>query len=244
MKTVHEVSQLTGVSIRALHHYDQLGLLPPSRVTQAGYRLYDDAALTRLQSILFFRELGFPLKQIRDILDSPDFDRREALSRQLELLRLERQRIDRMIDLARDALQKGENTMDFSAFDRTELDARAAEAKARWGNTDAWAESQARQTRRSEAETQAAAEGLMALLARFGALQDKTPEGPEAQALAGQLRQYITTHFYNCTPEIFRGLGELYATDDRFRASIDAVGGDGAAAFAARAIGAYCAAVS
>ena len=88
MRTVHEVSRLTGVSVRTLHHYDAIGLLKPAHVTQAGYRLYDDAALRRLQSILLFRELQFPLKQIKAILDSPGFDRKEALRQQLEMLQL------------------------------------------------------------------------------------------------------------------------------------------------------------
>ena len=88
MLTVNEVSRLTGVSVRSLHHYDAIGLLKPARVTEAGYRLYGDDELKRLQNILLFRELQFPLKQIRTILDSPDFDQREALAQQIRLLEL------------------------------------------------------------------------------------------------------------------------------------------------------------
>ena len=79
MKTVKQVSRLTGISVRALHYYDEIGLLKPSDITEAGYRLYDDTALERLQSILFFRELEFPLKDIREIMESPDFDRKAVL---------------------------------------------------------------------------------------------------------------------------------------------------------------------
>ena len=86
MKTVNEVSKLTGVSVRTLHHYDAIGLLKPTQVTAAGYRLYDDTALARLQTILLFRELQFPLKEIKSILDSPDFDREQALQQQIGLL--------------------------------------------------------------------------------------------------------------------------------------------------------------
>ena len=93
MMTVHEVSRLTGVSIRALHHYDRIGLLRPAEVTAAGYRLYDDAALERLQCILLFRELEFPLREIRDIVDSPAFDRRKALDQQVRLLRLKKEHL-------------------------------------------------------------------------------------------------------------------------------------------------------
>ncbi len=89
MLTVNEVSKLTGVSVRSLHHYDAIGLLKPAKVTEAGYRLYSDDELARLQNILLFRELQFPLKQIRTILDSPDFDRREALAQQIRLLELQ-----------------------------------------------------------------------------------------------------------------------------------------------------------
>ena len=101
MMTVHEVSELTGVSVRALHHYDQLGLLKPAEVTEAGYRLYDEDSLTRLQSILLFRELQFPLKDIGAILDSPSFDRNKALDQQIRLLELQKEHLDNLIDLAR-----------------------------------------------------------------------------------------------------------------------------------------------
>ena len=101
MMTVHEVSKLTGVSVRALHHYDKLGLLKPVAVTEAGYRLYDESSLIRLQSILLFRELQFPLKDIGRILDSPTFDRNKALDQQIHLLELQREHIDNLIDLAK-----------------------------------------------------------------------------------------------------------------------------------------------
>lgn len=91
MRTVNEVSKLTGVSIRTLHYYDTIGLLKPTDVTESGYRLYDDIALERLQSILLFRELGFPLKEIKVILDSPDFDRSKALEQQITLLEMKRE---------------------------------------------------------------------------------------------------------------------------------------------------------
>ena len=107
MRTVHEVSRLTGVRVRTLHRYDAIGLLKPSRATQAGYRLYDGAALQQLQSILLFRELQFPLKQIKAILESPGFGRREALQEQLEMLLLQRGRLDALIDLAGETIKTG-----------------------------------------------------------------------------------------------------------------------------------------
>ena len=102
MRTVNEVSKLTGVSVRTLHHYDAIGLLKPTKITEVGYRLYDDTAIRRLQNILLFRELQFPLKQIKSILDSPMFDQKEALKQQIKLLELQRKHIDELISFARD----------------------------------------------------------------------------------------------------------------------------------------------
>ena len=133
MMTVHEVSELTGVSVRALHHYDQLGLLKPAAVTEAGYRLYDEGSLVRLQSILLFRELQFPLKDIGAILDSPAFDRNKALTQQIELLELQKEHIENLIDLAKGIKLTGVKGMaDFKAFDTRKIDDYAREAKASW----------------------------------------------------------------------------------------------------------------
>ena len=133
MKTVKEVSRLTGVSVRALHHYDAIGLLTPSRVTEAGYRLYDDASLRRLHTILLFRELQFPLGEIRKILYTPDFDPAQALQQQIELLILKQKRLEGLIRYARQIQKTGVIDMDFTPFDTTEMDRCAAEAKAKWG---------------------------------------------------------------------------------------------------------------
>lgn len=102
MKTVKEVSRITGVSVRTLHHYDAIGLLKPTAVTEAGYRLYDDAALKRMQSILLFRELQFPLKDIKRILDAPDFDPMTALAQQVRLLEMQREHLEQLISHARE----------------------------------------------------------------------------------------------------------------------------------------------
>lgn len=138
MRTVHEVSRLAGVSVRTLHHYDAIGLLPPTGLTEAGYRLYDDTALARLQTILLFRELEFPLKDIKRMLDDPNFDQTAALADQIRLLELRQARLERLVALARETLQTGVIPMQFDAFDRTELEQYAAEVKEKWGNTAAW----------------------------------------------------------------------------------------------------------
>ena len=236
MKTVHEVSQISGVSVRTLHHYDAIGLLQPTAVTEAGYRLYDDTALARLQSILLFRELAFPLKEIKRIMDDPQFDQATALEQQIRLLELQQERLSRLIDLARETMKTGVTHMDFTAFDNSKLEQYAAEVKERWGNTAAYQES----AQRPAAEQKDAAAGLMAQFARMGRLRTGDPAGQEAQAAVRELQEFITKHFYTCTPEILAGLGQMYTADDRFRASIDAAGGEGTADFAGKAIAVYC----
>lgn len=236
MKTVHEVSQISGVSVRTLHHYDAIGLLRPTAVTEAGYRLYDDTALARLQSILLFRELAFPLKEIKRIMDDPQFDQATALEQQIRLLELQQERLSRLIGLARETMKTGVTHMDFTAFDNSKLEQYAAEVKERWGNTDAYQES----AQRPAAEQKDAAAGLMAQFARMGRLRTGDPAGQEAQAAVRELQEFITKHFYTCTPEILAGLGQMYTADDRFRASIDAAGGEGTADFAGKAIAVYC----
>ena len=111
MKTVHEVSRISGVSVRTLHHYDAIGLLKPTAVTEAGYRLYDDAALARLQNILLYRELEFPLKEIKAILDHPEFDEKTALRQQIKLLELRQKRLERLLFLAREMMKTGVRPM-------------------------------------------------------------------------------------------------------------------------------------
>ena len=241
MKTVKEVSRLTGVSVRTLHHYDAIGLLKPTRVTEAGYRLYDDAALARLQTILLFRELQFPLKQIRSILDSPDFDPREALDHQIHMLELQRQHLDTLISHARQIRNTGGITMDFSAFDNTELETYAAQAKKKWGSTDAYKEFQQKTAGQIPAQMNSTGDALMDIFTEFGAIRHTSPESPEAQALVTKLQSFITAHYYTCTPQILRGLGQMYIAGDSMTANIDAAGGDGTAEFVHAAIEIYCA---
>lgn len=236
MKTVHEVSELTGVSVRALHHYDAVGLLKPTAVTEAGYRLYDDAAIARLQSILLFRELEFPLKSIKAILDSPEFDARAAMLEQIKLLELRREQIDRLILLARETIETGEINMDFSAFDKSEFERYAAEAKQKWGGTAQYAE----YDKKPQGEKLAAADALMAKFAEIGALRALSPDSVEAQSAVRELQSFITEHFYTCTDEVLTGLGLMYTADERFKSNIDSAGGSGTAEFIGKAIEIYC----
>ena len=149
MMTVSEVSRLTGVSIRTLQYYDKIGLLHPSGHTEAGYRLYDDTALAALQQILLFRELEFPLKDIRQIMSQPGFDREKALTQQIELLTLKKQHLETLIDLARGMQQTGGKPMDFTAFDTTKLEEYARQAKQAWGATPEYQECEGKSAKRT-----------------------------------------------------------------------------------------------
>lgn len=237
MKTVAQVSRLSGVSVRALHHYDEIGLLKPTAVTEAGYRLYDEAAVARLQTILLFRELDFPLKDIKRILGNPAFERKEALAQQIKLLTAKKERLEKLIALAEHTMNQGGCTVDFSAFDKQKEEAYRREAKEKWGGTAAYAEYEARQ---GEAPPQGTDTGLAEQFMQFGALKEKAPNSAEAVAQAAALQAYITEHYYTCTKPILAGLGLMYTEDERFRTYIDSVGGEGTAAFAGRAIAAYC----
>ena len=238
MKTVKEVSRLTGVSVRTLHHYDAIGLLRPTDVTEAGYRLYDHAALQRLQAILFFRELEFSLQDIRKILDSPNFDPLDALDAQIQLLELRRNHLDNLISHARKIQKTGVIDLNFKPFDKTELDAYAAEAKEKWGKTEAYREYE---NKAADSQTQKKnGDALMAIFAEIGAVRHLDPGAAEVQALVAEIQNHISTHFYHCTKEILAGLGQMYVSDPRFKANIDRAGGEGCAEFAAKAIKIYC----
>ena len=119
MKTISQIAKITGISTRTLQYYDEIDLLKPSKTTDSGYRLYDDEALEKLQQILFFKELGFQLKEIKEILEKPDFDKIKTFKKQKELLYLRRNRTDRLISLL-DRLEKGETCMSFKEFDLSE----------------------------------------------------------------------------------------------------------------------------
>ena len=236
MMTVHEVSKISGVSIRALHHYDRIELLPATEVTQAGYRLYDEAALERLQHILLFKALEFSLKDIKEILDSPDFDRSKALEQQIHMLELRKEHLQDLIDLARGIKAIGVKHMSFEAFDTRKIDEYAAQAKASWGTTDAYKEYEQKSAGRTKETQQKLNVEMMHIFAEFGKIKDMSPESAEAVALAKKLQNHITENYYTCTDEILLGLGTMYAGGGDFTKNIDKVGGEGTAVFACEAI--------
>ena len=176
MRTVKEVSAQTGVSIRTLHHYDEIGLLKPTSVTEAGYRLYDDAALEKLHTILLFRELEFPLKEIKQIIESPSFDPTEALEQQIELLQKQYRHIGRLIALACEIQKRGKDAMGFEAFDKSEIEQYKQEARERWGGTEAYQEYVMKQMRLTPDESRRQGEEVVTYLTEFGKLRHLQPE--------------------------------------------------------------------
>lgn len=240
MKTVHEVSELTGVSVRTLHHYDAIGLLKPTKVTGAGYRLYDDTALERLQQILLFRELEFPLKDIRAILESPQFDRAKALDQQIELLTLKKEHLENLIDLAREIKIRGVKHMDFTAFDTSKIDQYAAEAKAAYGQTAEYQEFEEKSKGRTKEETQRLNVEMMEIFKEFGAMRQKRPDEQVVQAQVEKLRDFISQYFYTCSNQVLMGLGQGYAGGGELTANIDKAGGEGTGKFVFQAIQAFC----
>lgn len=240
---INEVATLTGITVRTLHYYDEIGLLKPSEITAAGYRLYDNAALDTLQQILFFREMDFSLQEIKEIMQNPHYDKNEALAKHRELLLQKRKRLDALIFLVTTTLQ-GETDMSFKQFDKTELETAksqyAAEAKERWGDTDAYAEHAKKTSAYTDANWQAAQAESEAILTEFGKLRATPPESEAAQALVKKWQDYITANFYQCTPEILSGLGSMYVSDAQFTQNIDKHGA-GTGAFMAEAIAVFCA---
>ena len=241
MMTVNEVSRLTGVSIRTLHYYDTIGLLHPSQVTESKYRLYDDTALERLQQILLFRELEFPLKEIKTILDSKDFDRGKALEQQIELLTLKKEHLENLITFAREIRTNGVKKLDFEAFDTKKIDEYTKQAKERWGQTREYQEFEQKNENRSTEDMKHISQELRELFAEFGQLKERNPVSEKVQKKVKNLQNFISEHFYTCTPEILKSLGEMYAAGGEFTENIDKAGGIGTAEFVAKAIESFAA---
>ncbi len=250
LRTVNQVSQLTGVSVRTLHYYDEIGLLKPSSVTEAGYRMYDEDNLERLQTIMLFRELEFPLKDIKRMLDNPEFDRDRALDDQIKLLELKREHLDELIFFAKRLKKRGDNKMSFEAFDKSKIEAYKNLAREAWGDTAAFKEYEEKAAGQTDTEKRKAAEDLMDLFFEFGEimngrtdeLQGVKPEPGHAavQAQVKKLQDFITRHYYTCTDEILAGLGSIYTSGGDMTKNIDVAGGKGCAEFVAAAIEIYC----
>lgn len=240
---IHEVAELSGVTVRTLQYYDQIGLLVPSEVTEVGYRIYHEEDLDRLQHILFFRELEFPLKEIKDIMNNPSYDRLEALRNQKAMLLEKRSRMDRLIRLVEERLG-GQQDMSFEEFSMESIENHkkqyAEEVRNRWGDSDAYAEYEKKTKGYSKEDWNSISQAGDRIMGEFAKHRDLSPEDETVQELVARWQNFITTHYYECTKDILAGLGNMYVSDERFRENINKHG-EGTADLMSKAIEIYCA---
>lgn len=239
---ISEVAKLTGITVRTFHYYDEVGLLKPSEITEAGYRLYSREDLEILQQILFFRELDFPLSQIKEIMNNPNYDKEEALKKQKELLIQQRQRIEGLIKLIEKRIE-GDNNMSFKEFDMNEIEENkkkyAKEVKERWGTSKAYEESEKKTSSYNKEKWGDINQETSEIFKGFAELRNSDPGSEEVQELVRRWQKYITDNFYTCTNEILSGLGLMYVEDERFKENLDK-NGEGTAKLMAEAIKIYC----
>ena len=240
--TVKAVADMAGISIRALYHYDAIGLLKPSGSSLAGYRQYGEADLERLQEVLFFRELGFSLQEIKEMVDNPSYDRRQALALHRDLLLEKRKRLDdllRNVGQTLDSMERGRDMATaelFGGLDEAKLEEYRKEAKERWGSVVD--DSYRRYNSYTKAQKDAMWSDISSIYTGIAAKMDRDPGSPEVQELVGRWYRVINEKFYTCTPEVFRGLGEMYVQDQRFTDNIDKVK-PGLARYLKEAMGLY-----
>ena len=236
---IKEFAEFTGVSVRTLHYYDEIGLLKPASVDKfTGYRFYDKKSLLRMQEILFYRELDFSLKSIDKILSSPNYDKEKALAEQKKLLLIKKERLERLIS-AIDRAEKGENVM--NVFDNSEFENYKQEVKEKWGETDAYKEHKEKTKDYGKEKWNNLSEKMNDIMVEFSVCM-KNGEGPDsdnAQSLVKMLQNHITENYYHCSNEILMGLGQMYIADERFKNNIDK-NGEGTAEFISKAIEIYC----
>lgn len=234
---VKEVADLVGISVRALHHYDEIGLLVPEKTTEAGYRIYSDENLGLLQQILFFKELGFPLKKIKEIIDSPSFEHQEALELQHKMLLEKKSRLEKMIATIEKTMKhaKGEIPMSiqekFEGFDFSS-NPYEQEAREKWGDK---AVDEANE--KAKTMTSSDQERFNEIYRNLATLRHLSPDSKEAQEGIKEWYLYLN-RIGSFTPEAFKGLGQMYVEDERFTKNIDKFG-DGLALFMRDAMGIY-----
>lgn len=240
MKTIKAVSKIAGISVRTLQYYDKIGLLHPTDYSDVGYRLYSDNDLITLQHILLFKELEFPLNEIKEIINSDNFDRDIALEQQIKLLTLKKEHLENLILFAKGVKLLGVDYMNFSAFDTKKIDEYAKKAKESWGHTNEFKEFEEKQKNRSAEATKTVNQQLMMIFAEFGKVKSENHDAEVVQALVKKLQNYISDNFYRCSNEILSGLGKMYAGGGDFTKNIDEFAGEGTAVFVNKAIEYYC----
>ena len=222
--TVGEVAGLAGVTVRTLHHYDRIGLLSPSGRSAAGYRLYAPADLDRLHQVLLYRELGFPLEEVATLLDDPSAEPADHLRRQHRLLRERLERTRAMVAAVEKEMEARQMGISLTPEERFEVfgdwlpEEYAEEAEQRWGDSEAWTQSQRRTATYSKDDwVRIKAEGSEVEQRMVAAMTEGVPADSErAMDLAEEFRQQISRYYYDCTPEIHAGLGRMYVEDERF----------------------------
>lgn len=240
MMTVNEVSKLTGISIRTLQYYDNIGLLKPTDYSESGYRLYDDAALEKLQQILLFRELEFPLKDIKDIVTRSDFDKKKALEQQIKLLELKKEHIENLLSLCNRLKKEGVKHLEFKAFDSTKLEEYSRKAKEQWGNTPEYKEFEEKSKSRSKEQEGMMMSDFSKIFEEFGTMKEENPASETVQTQVKKLQDFITQNMYTCTDDILFHLGKAYVSGNEFTTNIEKMGGKGTASFIYEAIKIYC----
>lgn len=240
MKTIKAVSKIAGISVRTLQYYDKIGLLHPTDYSDIGYRLYSDNDLITLQHILLFKELEFPLNEIKEIINSDNFDRDIALEQQIKLLTLKKEHLENLILFAKGVKLLGVDYMNFSAFDTKKIDEYAKKAKESWGHTNEFKEFEEKQKNRSAEATKTVNQQLMMIFAEFGKVKSENHDAEVVQALVKKLQNYISDNFYRCSNEILSGLGKMYSGGGDFTKNIDEFAGEGTAVFVNKAIEYYC----
>ncbi|ASK61497.1 MerR family transcriptional regulator [Virgibacillus phasianinus] len=224
---VKEVADLVGISVRTLHHYDEIGLLTPEDTTESGYRLYSQRNLSTLQQIFFFKELGFPLKKIKEIMESPGFNRNEALEVQRNMLLEKRKRMDAMITMIDKTIQDSKRELvmsekeKFAGFDFSN-NPYEQEARERWGDK-AIDESNARINNMSKDEQKLLGKEFDAIYNKLAKLRNQSPESAEAQAAIEEWFVYLNK-MGDYSLDVFKGLGQMYVDDERFTKNIDKYG--------------------
>lgn len=247
MYMINEISKLTGVSVRMLHHYDKIGLLLPSKRTDSNYRMYSDEDIARLYQILLFKELEFPLQEIKRILDDKNFDREEALKVQRNLIIEKKNRLDKIIEsIDNTIVNLGGNVMNeknFKPFNYEEVknhqDKYKEEVEKKYGKSNSYKESKEKTSKYSKNDWESIMGEASSIYEELAKLMDKNPYDDEVQALVEKWRNHINDNFYNCTIEIFRGLALMYVADERFTKNIDKYG-EGLAQFLSDAMNIYC----
>ncbi len=225
--TVGAVSDLAGVTVRTLHHYDEIGLVVPAGRTDAGYRTYGPGEVERLQEVLFFRELGFALDEIKDVMQDPNYSRTDALEKQRALLEERADRLLKMMDAVDTAVLAERTGVKMSSEEMLEVfNEHEEEAKERWGDTDAYKQSAQRTANYSKQDWGDIKEEADGMYKSFlDLMEDAVPaDDTKAMAVAEEHRAHITRWFYDCSIEVHAGLGHMYMADERFKNNIDKAG--------------------